>query len=257
MIYSFDSGWTTRLNWAKNEYIEDQKDSKTDFRGRLETAPEFIVTSPYYKSSVNSWMIVYAAFGRFRETIYQEPDSDAILRYGLGFRHYYEKLLREKNNIELFSNNQAVLWFYDTQDADQEMLRSFTGIRYTIGAFELGTAFEKQYYWGDSPMHWDQYKDRKRFHQKIRFPAGKEIYIMFRGSYDLYESMIDEIIYSIQWVTDCMLWELYYKDDKTYGGDDKIGLSLSLTAFPASEASFGQDREVDPFVRPRELPKKK
>ena len=256
LIYSFSGGWRTQLNWSKNEYIDDQKDSRTDFKGRLERAPEFIITSPYYKSSLYSWMIVYAAFGRFRETIYQEPDSDVILRYGLGFRHYYEKKLREKNNIEVFSNNQAVLWFYDTQDADQEMLRSFTGLRYTIGAFELGTGFEKQYYWGESPMHWDQYKARKRIHQKIRVPAGKEIYLMFRGSYDLYESIVDEIIYSIQWVTDCMLWELYYKNDRRVSGDDKIGLSLSLTAFPESEASFGQDREVDPFVRPRELPKK-
>ena len=256
LIYSFSGGWTTQLNWSKNEYIDDQKDSRTDFKGRLERAPEFIITSPYYKSSLYSWMIVYAAFGRFRETIYQEPDSDVILRYGLGFRHYYEKKLREKNNIEVFSNNQAVLWFYDTQDADQEMLRSFTGLRYTIGAFELGTGFETQYYWGESPMHWDQYKARKRIHQKIRVPAGKEIYLMFRGSYDLYESIVDEIIYSIQWVTDCMLWELYYKNDRRVSGDDKIGLSLSLTAFPESEASFGQDREVDPFVRPRELPKK-
>ena len=257
LLYGFDSGWSTRLNWSKNQYIDDKKDSHTDFRGRLETAPEFIITSPYYKSSVNSWMIVYAAFGRFRETIYMEPDSDAILRYGLGFKHYYEKLLRPKNNIELFSNNQAVLWFYDTDDADQEMLRSFSGLRYTIGAFELGTAFEKQYYWGESAMHWDQYKSRKRFHQKIRFPAGKEVYIALRGSYDFDASIIDEIYYSIQWVTDCMLWDLYYKHDRTVNGDNKIGLSLSLTAFPDSQASFGQELEVDPFLRPRELPKKK
>ena len=104
-------------------------------------------------------------------------------------------------------------------------------------------------------MHWDQYKNRKRLHQKIRVPAGKEIFLVFRGSYDLYESFVDEIIYSIQWITDCMLWELYYKNDRRVDGDDKIGLSLSLTAFPEAEASFGQDREVDPFVRPRELPK--
>ena len=255
LIYSFKSGWETQLNWSKNEYIDDQKDSKTDFKGRLERAPELIITSPYYKSSLNSWTLVYAAFGRFRETIYQEPDSDAILRYGLGLRTYYEKTLREKNNIELFSNNQATVWFYDKDNDDHEMFRSFTGLRYTIGAFELGTAFERQYYWGESPMHWDQYKNRKRLHQKIRVPAGKEIFLVFRGSYDLYESFVDEIIYSIQWITDCMLWELYYKNDRRVDGDDKIGLSLSLTAFPEAEASFGQDREVDPFVRPRELPK--
>ena len=257
LMYGFDNGWSTRLNWSKNQYIDDLKDSRTDFKGRLETAPEFIVTSPYFRGWLNSWLIVHLAYGRFIETIYGEPDSTAISRYSLGFKHYYDRPLRHDGRLEFFTNNQGITYFYNKDDADQEMLRSFTGLRYTIGVFELGTAFEKQYYWGESPMHWDQYKSRKRFHQKVRFPAGKEIYLAFRGSYDLYESMLDEILYSIQWVTDCMLWELYYKNDRTAKGDDKIGLSLSLMAFPDSEASFGQNREVDPFVRPRELPKEK
>ena len=135
------------------------------------------------------------------------------------------------------------------------MFRSFTGLRYKIGAFELGTAYERQYTWGSSPMLWDQYRDRKRIHQKVRFPLGREVYTAFRGSYDLDDSMIDEMIYSIQWVTDCMLWDLYYKNDRTSGGNNQIGLSLSINAFPDTKASFGQKIEIDPFIRPREFPK--
>ncbi len=254
LIYQ-NNGWSARLNWSKNEYIEDQKNSTEEFKGRLERKPEFIITSPYFKSTDYSWAVVYAAYGTFRENIYGQPEGPNIVRYGLGFRNYFEKLLDEKNKIELFSDSQGAAWFYDSNDSDHEMLRSFTGLRYKIGAFELGTGYERQYIWGESPMHWDQFKKRDRIHQKIRFPLGREIYTSLRGSYDLEENMIDEMLYSIQWVTDCMVWDLHYKNDRTSGGDDKIGLSLSINAFPNSQASFGQKLEIDPFVRPREIPK--
>ena len=103
-------------------------------------------------------------------------------------------------------------------------------------------------------MHWDQYRKRERVHQKVRFPLGREVFAAFRGSYDLDESMIDEVIYSLQWETDCMIWDLHYKDDRTSGGDDHIGLSLGIKAFPNRQASFGQRLEVDPFDRPSDVP---
>ena len=255
LIYE-NAGWTARVSWSKNEYIEDQKDSVHEFKGRLDRRPEFVIESPYFKSSNYSWAMLFASYGTYKEKLYGRPDSDSIIRYGVGFRNYFETPLGRDKSVELFSDSRGVAWFYDHDDADHEMLRSFTGLRYTIGAFELGTAYERQHVWGESPMYWDQYRDRERIHQRIRFPLGREIYTAFRGSYDLDEHMIDEMIYSLQWVTDCMVWDLHYKNDRTSGGDDKIGLSLSITAFPDSQASFGQHIETDPFERPREIPKK-
>ena len=180
------------------------------------------------------------------------PQEGFETSYGIGIRNYAEK---RAGDVELFANTEGVLLMYD--GTDQEMLRSFTGLRYKIGAVELGTAYERQYVWGESPMHWDTYKERERIHQKIRFPLGREVYTSFRGSYDLDESMIDEMNYSLQWITDCMLWDLHYKDDRTSGSDDEIGLSLFIRAFPDREASFGQSLNKDPFDRPREIPKDK
>ena len=254
LIYE-NNGWSARVNWSKNEYIEDQKDSEVEFKGRLERRPEIIIKTPYFKSSKYSWLVITAAYGSFNEAIYGLPDSPNIARYGLTFRNYFERTLNEKQHLELFSDTFGAAWFYDSNNADQEVLRSLTGLRYKFGSVELGTAYEKQRVWGESPMYWDQYRDRERIHQKIRFPLGREVYTSFRGSYDLDEKFLDEMIYSIQWVTDCMVWDLHYKDDRTSGGDDKIGLSLSINAFPDSQASFGQDREIDPFERPREFPK--
>ena len=252
LLYSHN-GWDARLNWSRNEYIDDQKDSNSEFKGRLDRRPELTIWAPWFKSSTNSWARIYAAYASFKETLYGNPEGEVTARYGLGFRNYYE---RKIGDVEFFSDTEGVSWFYDREDADHEMLRSFTGLRYKIGAFELGTAYERQYVWGESPMHWDTYKERERIHQKIRFPLGREVYTSFRGSYDLDESMIDEMNYSLQWITDCMVWDLHYKDDRTSGSDDEIGLSLFIRAFPDREASFGQNLNKDPFDRPREVPKK-
>ena len=159
-------------------------------------------------------------------------------------------------SIEFFSDATGSLWFYDRDDADQQMLWSFTGLRYRVGAVELGTAYERRYTWGEGAMLWDQYRERERVHQKLRLPLGKEIYAAFRGSYDLDESMVDEVIYSLQWVVDCMTWDLHFKDDRTSGNDNRVGLSMFIHAFPNTPASFGQNVEADPFARPQDLPKK-
>ncbi|MBQ9418845.1 MAG: LPS-assembly protein LptD [Synergistaceae bacterium] len=250
------NGWNTTLRWSKNEYIEDQKDSSTEFKGRLERMPEVMISTPYFRSSKYSWMIITAAYGRFQETIYGVEKGPAITRYGVGFRNYFEHLIHARGNVELFSLTEGSAMFYDNEDADHEMLRSFTGLRYNFGSVELGTGYERQTVWGESPMHWDQYKKRERIHQKIRLPLGREVYAAVRGSYDLDASLLDEMFYSIQWVTDCMVWDLHYKNDRTSGGDNTIGLSLAIKAFPNSPASLGQDIEVDPFDRPAEFPKK-
>ena len=256
LMYS-RNGWDAYLNWSRNEYISDQKDSSNEFKGRLDRRPEFVVFAPWFKSSPYSWMRVFASYGSFKETLHGNPEGDKTSRYGLGFRNYLEHPLDDKGKVELFVNSEGAAWFYDREDSDHEMLRSFTGLRYTIGAFQLGTGYERQYTWGSSPMHWDQYRKRERIHQKVRFPLGREIFTALRGSYDLDEDFVDEVIYSLQWETDCMLWDLYYKDDKTSGSDDYIGLSLSLKAFPDRQTSFGQKVDVDPFVRPRDVPKDK
>ena len=249
-------GWEAVLRWTHNEYIEDQKDSKSEFKGRLDRQPEFIVFAPWFKSSLYSWMRFYAFYGSFKEKLYGEGDGDVTSRYGLGVRSYFEKALDDAGRVELFSNTTGEALFYDRENADHEFVHSFSGLRYKLGVLDMGTAYESQNVWGESPMHWDQYKKRKRVHQKIRVPLGREIATVFRGSYDLDESMLDEMNYSLRWETDCMIWDLHYKDDRTSGGDDKIGLTISLNAFPNSKASFGQKIDVDPFLKPADVPNK-
>ncbi|MBQ9574531.1 MAG: LPS-assembly protein LptD [Synergistaceae bacterium] len=246
------NGWSAHLRWSSNEYISDKKDSFYRYKGRLDRQPEFIVWAPWFRNSKFSWTRVFATYGSYKETIYGWPDDGFDHRVGIGFRNYYEQPL---GDVDLFANTEGVALAY-SGGYDQEMLRSFIGLRYKIGVFDLGTAYERQYAWGDSTMLWDEYSNRRRIHQRVKFPVGREVYLAFRGSYDLFESMVDETLYSVQWDTDCMTWDLHYKNDRTWNGDDSIGLTIILKAFPSRAAAFGQKIEVDPFDRPLDIPGK-
>lgn len=252
LIYDYN-GWNARLTWSRNEYISERKDAITEYKGKVTREPEFIIYAPWFKSSLYSWMRVFASYGRYKESLYMLPQDRSVNRYGVGFRNYFEYPFGQ---VTLFADSRGEAWFYDKDKTNMEMLRNFTGIRYNLGALELGTGYERQYVWGRSAMYWDQYFNLERIHQKVRFPVGREVYLGVRGSYDLKESKIDQVIYSVQWVTDCMIWDLHYKDERVFDGDNSLGLTISINAYPDSDVSFGQRREVDPFVRPREVPTK-
>jgi hypothetical protein len=63
-------------------------------------------------------------------------------------------------------------------------------------------------------------------------------------------SKIDEVNYALQWISDCMKWELRYHDDHTSGSNSSIGLSVSILAYPNTPASFGERMDYDPFDPP-------
>ena len=253
--FSFErDGWRAALNWSRNEYIQDQKDLRDDYKGLLERRPEVEVRSPWFRISPESWVSLSASWGSYREET-AALRSDVISRWGAGFRGYYEKSLGA--DLDLFFKSQGEAWFYDKDGADQQMLWGLTGLRYRIGALELATAYERRYAWGEGAMLWDRYRERERLHQKLRFPMGREVFGLVRGSYDLEQSEVDEVHYALQWITDCMKWELSYTDDRSSGGEGRVGLSLSILAFPDTPASFGQEVDEDPFERPRDLPDRK
>ena len=252
--YHNSAGWRSELRFSKNEYITEQKDSSYKFKGRLDREPEFTVWSPYFRTSQYSYLMLSAFYGAYREKIYQS-ESNKISRYGLDLHSYFEMPLDAKGT-EFFSNTYAAIWLYDKDNDNQEFIHSFTGFRYKLGLVELGTAYETVSRWGESAMLWDEVLKRERVHQKVRFPIGREFYTYARGSYDLSERMLDEIIYGLQWVTDCMIWDFYYRIDRTSGDDNQMGLTLSLKAFPDNRTSLGQAEIKDPFLRPLEVPKK-
>jgi LPS-assembly protein len=246
-------GWQADLRWSRDEYIEDRKDSLHEYRGRLDRKPEFSVLTPWMKEPVLglSQLRLNAIGGSYRETT---PDfaNDTITRYGAVLQSYAEVPLGK--GAEFFLNSRYGAWFYDKDNSDQEIAEGLVGLRYLLGALEMASGYEHRRVWGESPMLWDAFRDAERLHQKIRFPLGQEIFFALRGSYDLNESMVDEVHYALQWISDCMKWELLYHDERTSDAEDKISLSVSILAFPNTPASFGEYKDADPFDRPRDLP---
>lgn len=245
------AGWFAALNWTKSEYVKDQKDSAYQYEGRLDRRAELQVRSPWFRISPESWLSLSASWGTYREET-AGYRGDTTSRYGAGFRSYFEKALGTE--VELFSKSWGEAWFYDKDGADQQILWSLMGLRYRLGGLELATAYERRHVWGEGAMLWDRYREAEKIRQKLRFPLGREVFGLVRGSYDLQQSEFDEVFYALQWITDCMKWELHYVDDRTSGAEDRIGLTLSILAFPETPASFGQDTDEDPFERPRDLP---
>ena len=60
-------GWHAVLNWSRNEYIQEQKDLRDDYKGRLERRPEVEVRSPWFRISPESWVSLSASWGSYRE----------------------------------------------------------------------------------------------------------------------------------------------------------------------------------------------
>ncbi|GHV35568.1 hypothetical protein FACS1894187_08570 [Synergistales bacterium] len=250
--------WTAALRWSRKEYIEDQKNSLYEYRGHLTREPEFSVASPWLKDPAlnSSWFRLNAVWGMYREDTV-DFSSDTISRWGADVQSYLE--LPIGKSADVFWNIRYGAWFYDhgslSMDDRQEVLDGILGIRYSFGAVEMATGYERRHVWGSSPMFWDAWEKAEKIHQKIRFPVGREVFVSARGSYDLDDSLFDKITYSLQWINDCMKWELLYHDDRTSGSDDKMSLSVSILTFPNTQASFGEYKDKDPFMRPSDLPK--
>jgi LPS-assembly protein len=256
-LYYEQGGWRAALGWTRREYIEDRKDSLYKYRGRLDRKPEFSLLTPWWEdpAALSGWFRLGVVWGSYRE---QTPlyMGETVARYGATVQSYGETPIAGlPGKFDFFWNVSYGAWFYDRTDENQEILAGILGLRGRLGSLELGLGYERRYVWGRSPMLWDSYREAEKIHQKMRFPLGGEFFAAVRGSYDLEESFVDDVHYALQWISDCMKWELAYHDDRTPSGDDHVSLSVSILAFPNTPASFGEHRDKDPFDRPEDLPR--
>jgi LPS-assembly protein len=177
-------GWEVALRATWSEYIEDRKDPYYEYLGRLDRKPELTVFTPWIKDPTLdlSWFRIGVTAGAYWERT-PHMTGETVTRYGATFQSYFEYPLGR--SVTFFSNSTYGAWFYDKDDADQEIADGIMGLRYNLGVFELASGYEHRKVWGESPMLWDSYRDVERIHQKIRFPLGNELFLTVRGSYDL------------------------------------------------------------------------
>ena len=231
------NGWEGALRLAWREYIEDQKDAVNQYRGRLDRRPEFSLYTPWMRDGTinNAQFRLGTTIGRYWERT-PTMTSDTVTRYGITLHHRINQPI--SRNVRFFSNHTYGVWYYNKGGSVQETLLSFSGFNYNFGDLQLMSGYERRRVWRRSPMLWDRYSEAERLHQSIRFPIGRDLFFVTRGSYDMRAEMIDQVNYTIQWITDCMRWELNFRDDRTSGDDSHISLRAVILAFPDAPFEF-------------------
>lgn len=250
------SGWTADLTWSQRQLMTLEKRAGVDSRYVVWKRPEFSVISP--------WMDDVASGGRFRVMASWGEYEDAIYRPGELYRRYgFGAQLKGESNdrrqkFKPFYN--AVYWFNryaDDASSTQQILDAALGVRWSLGKFDLETAYLRRWRWGSSPMRWDLYDDRQEIYQgaTIVLPTkDKEInwQLGVRAAYDIDDKKISEMVYKVGYDMHCMLWEAVYRDDRI-GSDQWFGLNLTVKAFPDSTARLGTAEMFDPAAAPDKL----
>ena len=241
------NGWNASLRWTQREAISIQKKVGETYRGVLWREPEFSLLGPWGRAPLlNAYGRIGVSWGEYEDV--QPAVSMNVRRLGAEVQLYSEEQLE---SYKTFVKSEYKRFWYDDPDSlEQEIFDSVFGIRYAWGTVDLSTAYVRRWVSGETPMLWEYYRDREDLYQQVVFPAGKNLSFRIRGGYDLIDSKLAEMVYSVTLKGgECSRWELTYRNDRAEG-DDWVGLSFFITAFPDTPVSFGRRELYDPFALP-------
>ncbi|MDR1137718.1 MAG: hypothetical protein LBK91_05285, partial [Synergistaceae bacterium] len=218
----------------------------------LERKPEVYVSSPWFNdAAVGGHFRVFGIWGEYQDKKW--GDSNSYSRSGIGVQIKGQP--GAKKNFTPFYDATYTNFMYDDDDSDaQAVLNARVGLLWETEKFDFKTAYLRQFVWGDSPLLWDDYEERDEIYQEVglRIPTKSEDYFWrlgARAAYDLADKDLAEMVYKIEYTQHCLIWEAIFRDDRR-GGDDWIGLSLSIKDLPSGGLRlFGNsDNDLfDPF----------
>lgn len=252
-------GWQVDAAWAQRALVTTEKRAGRDSRYVVWKEPEVNVMSPWFPDNVYDGQFRFlGSWGRYEDATHgRGPKVD---RAGLGAQMQGE-FLSSREAFRPFYN--AVYWYYkynsDLQDADsQQILEGVIGVDWKLGnRFDMQTAYLRRWSWGRSPMLWDEYMDRQELYQQVYYnipTKEKEINwrLGVRAAYDLDDSELAEMVYSVAYDQHCLLWEAVYRDDRA-GDDDWLGVTLTIKAFPKSGIRLRGSNIFDPSKAPNQI----
>jgi hypothetical protein len=177
-------------------------------------------------------------------------DSDSYSRGGMGVQVKGTPWARD--GFTTFYNISYTSFMYDDDVLDsQSVMNARVGFVWETGKFDFKTAYLRQFVWGVSPLTWDAYEKRDEIYQEVgfRIPTKSEDYFWrlgARAAYDLIDEGIAEMVYKVEYTQHCLIWEAIFRDDR-HGGDDWIGLSLSIKELPSAELRLFGSSDSDLF----------
>jgi LPS-assembly protein len=245
--------WKASLLWSQREYVEIEKRAGVTYRGTLWRDPEFLVYSPWFTDAASGgWWRLIGTAGEYEE------DGKDTSRRGLGMEIYGEGDLAGR-----FVPFWKGLYMHYTYDSDlplskeqetQKITEATLGISWPLGDIRMRTSYVRRWVSGESPMNWDRLEEREDVYQKVTYSLNRNWSLAARGGYDNLEGELKEMVYWVTYETDCMAWELVYRDDRGDEDDNWAGLRISLFAFPETPFAIGQEKVEIPGEVPEDLP---
>jgi LPS-assembly protein len=248
------NGWNLTAGWTKRELLSVERRAGEVSRYVLERNPEVYATSPWFNdNAVNGQFRVFGIWGDYRDKKW--GDSASYTRGGIGVQIKGEPGASPgvRRAFTPFYNAAYTTFMYDDDASDsQSVLDARVGFIWETGKFDLKTAYLRQFVWGTSPLLWDDYEERDEIYQEVglRVPTKSEDYFWHlgaRAAYDLVDEELAEMVYKIEYTQHCLVWEAIFRDDRRHGGDDWIGLSLSIKELPSEGLRLFGNSDSDLF----------
>ncbi|MDO4988139.1 MAG: hypothetical protein Q4E17_03825 [Synergistes sp.] len=241
-----NNGWNAKLWWAQREKVGNEifPDYNVDFD--VWRDPEFALSTPWFKEHLTNGEIrFFGLWGRYSDNIHTEYVER--LAYGAEYN------ARPNWNWGVFKpfygGRYTEYKYYENDNTSQQVTNAWVGFDYSLGQFDMQSAFAWQ--WGDegSPMMWDKYGDRKIFYQKISFPlpfgaSWEKWNLSLLGRYDVGGDKFSSLKCVLTYNKHCMSWELWFGQNFTKD-ETKIGLTFYLNAYPQYRIGVGEEQTSD------------
>jgi hypothetical protein len=193
--------------------VEIEKRAGVTYRGTLWRDPEFFVYSPWFTDAASGgWWRLIGTAGEYEE------DGWNTSRKGLGLEIYGEG--DPRGAFVPFWKGLYMYYGYDadrslaTEQESQKITEATLGVSWPLGDLQMRTSYVRRWVSGESPMNWDRFDEREDIYQKVSYSLQNGWGVAARGGYDNLERELKEMVYWISYETDCMAWELVYRDDR-------------------------------------------
>lgn len=249
--YANSAGWRARLWESQRELVKTEMKLGITRSYTVWRRPELEIYSPWFASGrLGGHYRIFGIVGRYQDNV--EVVKPWVRRIGGGAQIYAES----KVNYGVFKPFYNVTYrYYDYEtDETQKITDLIAGVRWRAGDVRLGTAYVRRWVDGSSPLVWDRFQERENIYQKVAFAIpGKQPWerweISVRAGYDIKESSLAEMVYTLGYNQHCLKWELWARDNRT-DSDVSVGLRLTVNAFPDNALELGIDKIFDPFRNP-------
>lgn len=218
------------LIWSQRESVDIRQGTGRTYKGTLWRDPELSFASPWWGGEApgESRYRLVGTWGRYEE------EGREFERKGLGFE--LEGQAGSKETFEPFWRGRGIRYGYDTGE-DRTVLEGSLGVRWERSGWRFESRYDRRWIDGLTPMSWDYLEEIEEVYQTVDWPLSERWRLAVRAGYDLLENRFHEMAYRLAYDRKCYSFELFFVDDRA-GDDDRVGISLQLSAFPEKSLLF-------------------